>query len=608
MSDVVYGSAYYPDYYPEEDWPGDLDRMVAAGIRSIRILEFGWCWYQPEPEVFRWEPMDRFLTLCQERTLAVCLSTPTAAPPPWFFQKHPDARLVNIDGRPCYAHRHMVCWNHPAANAEAMRTIEALATRYGRHPSVWGWQIDNEPSYAEDPGGYYDFNPHFLRDGRAWLRETYGSLEALNAAWFAAFWSQAANDWDQVWSTHLPTVNPQSALDFRRWRDASLARFVQQQAALLREHTDGQKIGVNIPETGLPFSVAIGQDYWAQAAGMDWVGTDLYTASGDREADMACFRQNCDIMRCVAESATEDGAEFVMSECQGGPNLRAWGARFASEAWGTDYLRQSVDVFVERGARQVWYFAWRPAPAGAEMGMFGVQTLDGTDTERTATIRELAQAPEQDRLTALRQTYAERPVALVHYSRDTLLFLDHFNALLEAGQSLRGVHRLLDEAGFRIDYVTDADLVRGDLPPAQRLVLAESALMSRTAQEHVLNWVRTDLERELHVGMNTALLNEYGHLLPMRERWLWNELGVEPGLIHDRKVSAQLDGRSLACFRALQPLDRSRACTEGHIHWQQRAYPARLRVDERTHVYAYRWGLERTYEGRHALSLAEAGT
>jgi beta-galactosidase len=168
--------------------------------------------------------------------------------------------MIEASGKPCFAHRHMVCWEHPEARAEAFRTIETLATRYGNHPAVWGWQIDNEPNFAEDPSACYDFNPHAIRRGQEWLRERHGSLEALNKAWFNAFWSQSCNEWEQVWVTHRPQVNPGSMLDFLRCREASVARFVQDQAALLRRCTTGQKIGVNIPEVGIPFSTVIAQD------------------------------------------------------------------------------------------------------------------------------------------------------------------------------------------------------------------------------------------------------------------------------------------------------------------------------------------------------------
>jgi len=96
---MKYGTAYYPDYLPESEWSQDLDRMVSCGVTSVRILEFGWCFYEPTPGVFVWDGVDRFLDLCLARKLAVCLATPTATPPPWFFQQFPDAQLLDRDAR-----------------------------------------------------------------------------------------------------------------------------------------------------------------------------------------------------------------------------------------------------------------------------------------------------------------------------------------------------------------------------------------------------------------------------------------------------------------------------------------------------------------------------
>jgi beta-galactosidase GanA len=69
------GTAYYPDYFPAAEWARDLDRMKAAGIGCVRILEFAWSWYQPEPGRWSWDGLDQFLDLAGERNLAVCLST-----------------------------------------------------------------------------------------------------------------------------------------------------------------------------------------------------------------------------------------------------------------------------------------------------------------------------------------------------------------------------------------------------------------------------------------------------------------------------------------------------------------------------------------------------
>ena len=585
------GTAYYPDYFPASDWARDLDRMKAAGIETVRILEFAWSWYQPEPDRWHWEGLDRFLDLALEKGLRVCLSTPTATPPPWFFERSPDARLVNIDGRLCFSARHMTCWNHLQAWAEAARTIRALAQRYGRHPAVWGWQIDNEPNYAEDPAAFYDFNPHALRDAQQWLQAEYGTLDALNARWFGAFWSQAYNKWNQIWITHLPKSNPNSFLAFLRWRETNLARFVQRQAALLRETTRGQKIGVNIPEVGLPFSIQIGQDYWGQATGLDWVGTDLYTATGNRPADLASLRYSCDLIRSAQESTAPDG-EFLIAETQGGPHLRTWHSNFASEAWGPDFLRDSLDTYAARGATQSWLFMWRPTRGGNEVGMNGVQTFEGDDSERTEEVRRLTAEPSGWHRAAA--DYRLRPVALIHYSQDSLRYLHHFESLERADKILRGAHRSLDEAGFQIRFVTDKDFL-ADLPAATRLVLPLSPLLPPKAQETVIRWFQTQSDRQLWLGPDTAMLDGDGNWLSRDHRPLWTWLGAEPGPRVDIAATLEIDGQPHRRFRVFKTSDSVNVLASGI--WQGKPVPARVECRPGVILHAYDWSISSTSTG-----------
>ena len=578
------GTAYYPDYFPASDWARDLDRMKAAGIETVRILEFAWSWYQPEPDRWDWDGLDRFLDLALEKGIRVCLSTPTATPPPWFFERYPDARLINIDGRPCFSARHMTCWNHPQAWAEAVRTIRTLAQRYGRHPSVWGWQIDNEPNYAEDPAAYYDFNPHAIHDAQQWLQDEYGTLDALNERWFGAFWSQTYNKWSQIWVTHLPKSNPNAALSFLRWRETNMARFVQRQAALLREATNGQKIGVNIPEVGLPFSLQIGQDYWGQATGLDWVGTDLYTATGNRHADLASLRYSCDLIRSAQESTAPNG-EFLISETQGGPHLRVWRSTFASEAWGPGFLRDSLDAYAGRGATQSWLFMWRPTRGGNEIGMNGVQTFEGDDSERTTEVHRLAADPSGWHRSAA--SYRERPVALIHYSQDSLRYLHHFESLERADKILRGVHRALDEEGFQIRFITDRELLAG-LPPAARLVLPLSPLLPPQAQDTVIRWVQEKNDRQLWLGPDTALLDGDGNWLPRDRRPLWIWLGVEPGPQVDVADTLEVDGETHRRFRVFE-IKTGTVETLSSGQWRGKIVAARMRCHGRVILHAYDW-------------------
>lgn len=566
--------------------------MVEARVSVVRILEFGWCWYQPGPGVFRWDGLDHFLTLCQDRGLQVCICTPTATPPPWFFQDYPDARLVDVTGRPCYAHRHMVAWNHPGARAEALATITELVIRYGSHPAVTRWQIDNEPNYAEKVDVLYDFNPHTLREARDWLQKRYGSLEALNEAWFGAFWSQAFNDWSQVWHTHTPLVNPQSCLDFHRWRQFTVAEFVHTQAALLRRHAPNAAIGTNIPEVGIYFSTCIAQDYWDQAGGLDWVGTDLYAATGKREGDLAALRYSCDLMRSAAGSG-----EFLIAETQGGAHERTWKAGFAAEGWSTDYLQQCFEVYAERGAKEIWAFMWRPTLAGQEMGMNGVQDLDGNDTDRTRLLREMGRDPGS--LRALGDGYGKRPLALIHYSQDSIRFGAFFGKeqLQHLEKSMTGTHRQLDQQNYRINFFRDQDLLAGELGEAALVILPETQLMSDGLIDALWNWSQAHPQTLFVMGPQTGMLDERGHLRPPSKRGLHQRLGIRFGTLQDVEVTAEYDGMEINSFREIDPGENAVLAS---LYWRGEAYPAHIACGNFI-VVSYAWGIDSALHAAHAL-------
>lgn len=547
--EVTFGTAYYPDHWPQSDWERDLDRIADTGIRSVRFGEFSWSWYEPRPGEFTFDAFDRFVDAVEARELRLCLCTPTATPPPWFDRLFPDGRLQDMHGRRCLSHRHFWCWNHPAASEKAADTIRTLALRYRNRPCLWGWQIDNEPNYAEQihrgaPESMYDHNPYARRAWVAWLRERYhDSLDALNAAWWTNFWSQRHSDWEELL---LPRgrVNPHAWLDWMRWREHNLASFVHRQRDLLRTLTPGKAIGCNIPETGVEFSLQIGQDYWAQADGLDWVGTDLYRATGSRDFDLRRHAYSTDLLRSAAEAT---GARFLVSETQAGPHERAWPNSFAGEGFGPDYLQQCARVYAGHGAQEIWWFLWRGALGGHELGMNGLQELSGDASPRTAAVRSLARTGAQ--LAACRARFRRRPRAVVHYSRDSLRFWTGVvNDAQPLEDTIAGWHQLLEAAGFRVDFADDASLVGGaheDVLVLPYTLIASDPLVEAIARHPGL----------LLAGPHTAVANQHGHLRAERlPLILQQRLGLRFGLWRDTPPLPQVRGLpKLTGWRELLP-------------------------------------------------------
>ncbi len=513
----MFGTAYYPDHWPEEEWYDDLSHIRDAGITLVRFGEFSWSWYEPQPEEYDFAAFDRFLSLLDRVGLDLCLCTPTATPPPWFDRYFPDGRLMNMYGLKCLSPRHFWCWNHPASLARAEQTITTLANRYRQYPRLKAWQIDNEPNYSEqtstDPAHWYDWNPHSQKKFAHWLEEKYQAIERLNHAWFTAFWSQRMHDWEEA-ARPRGRANPHQWLDFLRWREDNLAQQVRRQRDLLRAITPHVPIGVNIPETGVHFSLVIGQDYWAQAEGMDWVGTDLYEASGDRTRDLQVLAYRTDLLRSAAGPA-----RFLISETQAGPHVRGWPNRFAGESFGPDYLEACAKLYFQHGAKDIWWFLFRPTRGGQEIGMNGLQNLDGSDSERTRSVRLMAKDP--DLRVRYRSAWLNRPLIRVHYSRDSLRFRTSFQLdTNDLEEELAGWHGLLEALGYRVDFFDDTHLSETLADNRTPIVLPFTLLVREEDVQGLSQAAGTIL-----CGPHTGLCDHNGqlhpHLLPGKLVEVW---------------------------------------------------------------------------------------
>ena len=120
--------------------------------------------------------------------ISAFLATPTGARPAWMSHKYPEVLRVRADGlRNFHGERHNHCFTSPTYRAFVRRINRALAERFGQHPAVVGWHISNE--YSGEC--HCELCQAAFRD---FLKEEYGTLKALNAAWWTGFWSKRYTD------------------------------------------------------------------------------------------------------------------------------------------------------------------------------------------------------------------------------------------------------------------------------------------------------------------------------------------------------------------------------------------------------------------------------
>ena len=80
-SSIDLGVCYYPEHWDQSLWAEDLDRMLGAGIQTVRIAEFAWSLIEPREGEFTYDFFDGFLELAGEKGMQVIFCTPTATPP-----------------------------------------------------------------------------------------------------------------------------------------------------------------------------------------------------------------------------------------------------------------------------------------------------------------------------------------------------------------------------------------------------------------------------------------------------------------------------------------------------------------------------------------------
>lgn len=226
------GTYYYPEQWPREQWKRDFDNIVAMGLQIVHMAEFAWFSMEPKPGEFKFDWLDECLEMAAARKLDVILCTPTAAPPIWLSHDHPDTLPMDKHGtRIRFGGRRHYSPTSPAYREATARIVRAMAERYGNHPSIIGWQLDNEYSAEHDQSEA----THIAF--RGWLQRKYGTIEKLNHAWGNQFWNTQYTDFSQILfpPSHDPGyANPHHHLDGQRFWSWAFADYNKIQSDILK--------------------------------------------------------------------------------------------------------------------------------------------------------------------------------------------------------------------------------------------------------------------------------------------------------------------------------------------------------------------------------------
>ncbi|MFD6178012.1 MULTISPECIES: beta-galactosidase [unclassified Isoptericola] len=440
---IRYGGDYNPEQWPREVWEADYAAFDLASIDTVTLNVFSWATLQPDEDTYDFALLDEVVKRAVAGGRDVVLATSTGALPPWLAHRHPEVERTDFQGRRhVYGQRHNACPSSPVYRRLSAELAGRIAERYAGTPGLVAWHVGNEYG-GFDGGCWCDLCAAGFRD---WLRARYGTLERLNEAWNATFWSHTFSDWAQVvppnmlsehWRGPDHTAFQGITLDYRRFMsDAMLANF-RDEKARIREHDATTPVTTNFMGMFRPV------DYHRWAADLDFASWDNYPPGQREHARMALAH---DVMRGL-----KDGAPFWVMEQT--PTITA--SRDVNPVKRPGVLRLWSWQAVAHGADAVLYFQMRQSRGACEK--YHGAVLDHAGRTDTRAFREVAA------LGAELDALGDAVLGARTPARVALLFdwdswwaaemTDGFNRHARYVDTVLAYYRALWQAGAQVDVV-----------------------------------------------------------------------------------------------------------------------------------------------------------
>ncbi|MFZ2655689.1 MAG: beta-galactosidase [Victivallales bacterium] len=374
-----YGAAYYPEHWPKERWATDARMMREAGLNVVRLGEFAWCRMEPAEDKFTFDWLEENIDILAREGVSVLLGTPTAGPPAWLVNATSpdlDCRMHYEDGtRWEFGGRSLCCVNNPRFIERSRLIAQELGGRFAKHPSVMGFQIDNELGMY----GTRCYCHHCAVKFREWLRNKYGTINILNERLGMIFGSGEFRDFDDV---PLPRSrqdlhNPGLLLDSQRFYSDSNVAFVRMQAEALRQSGVHQPITTNVCHM-FSGGGSTGVDGRELFSDLDVAGWDCYPQQFAADPAPATMGLLHDIARAYK------GKNYWMLEQQSG-------APMGMAADDVRRIRLWAWQSIAHGAEMLLYFRWRTCRFGGEQYWRGILDHDGRPNARYRMIARIGE-------------------------------------------------------------------------------------------------------------------------------------------------------------------------------------------------------------------------
>jgi beta-galactosidase len=367
--ELYVGANYHPhdDKNPEKI-KSDIQLMKDAGFKVVRMGHLAWDSYEPADGQFDFGWFDMVMDMMNQAGIKVILDLAIRPAPIWLHHKYPSIDIVDASGDVLYPnHRYMEDIGDPIYQKYALRYTDTLAKRYGKHPALLAFGIDNESG-----DGRISYSETARQRFISWLENKYATLEDLNKAWATQRWSRRINQFEEIGfpiATH-PTDVPERMLDFRRF----LSDEINQ---LLFKVID--KVNANAP------NALLNTNAWYYSP-MKYFDYSLIAYSGKMT------REGCGFY--PGPSLTTNwgvmNALFGISRIQFESTNPFWCTEFTTMTAVPNSIRKSAYATLMYGNQMVCGWTWQSMHSGEEQYLEGMIDWDGLPNRKYEEYKKIA--------------------------------------------------------------------------------------------------------------------------------------------------------------------------------------------------------------------------
>jgi beta-galactosidase len=475
--------------------------MQQAHVNCVSVAIFSWAKLEPRAGVYDFDWLDRIIDLLHRHGIRIMLATATASPPPWLSNAYPESLPVDRAGlRFKPGSRQHYCPNSDAYAAASASLAGRMAERYGKHPAVLMWHVNNE--YACHT---FECYCDVCRSAfRSWLAQRYTTIDALNDAWGTSFWSQRYGQWDEI---ELPNrtstfVNPGQMLDYRRFMNASILKLYRGEVDAIRRAGASQPVFTNTV-FGMKW---LDQFEWARH--VDYMAVDMYPDPALRERAWNSVAFGYDVIR----SAKQGNPFLLLEQATSQVNWRQ-----VNQLKTPGMMRALSLQALARGSDSVMFFQWRASRAGAEKFHSAMVPHGGAQGSRI--FNEVAQfGAELEKLRGVVGSRVKAEVGLLFsFENIWALEIESKPTQLDAMEAILPWHDALDRQNITVDIVhPDADYSK------YRVVLVPLLYqITRDQAERLSDYIRKG---------GTAIVSYFSGIADEQDH-IW--LGGYPALLQD---------------------------------------------------------------------------